>query len=174
MGCITPIGNNLSEFWSNVLQGKSGAGEITKFDSSKHKTHFACEVKNFSPEDFIEKKELRKMDLCSAYALITADEAIRNAKINFDDADRQRCGVLFSSGIGGLQSLEDQLEEYFRGCDPTRFSPFFITKMILNMPSGLIAIKHNLQGINFAPVSSLCFIKPCVNMCLQLYQIRTC
>lgn len=154
MGCLTPIGNNLIEFWSNALQGKSGAAEITKFDASKHKTHFACEVKNFNPEDFIEKKELRKMDLCTAYALITADEAIRDAKLNFEEANRQRCGVLFSSGIGGLQSLEDQLEDYFKGGDPTRFSPFFITKMILNMPSGLIAIKHNLQGINFAPVSA--------------------
>lgn len=154
MGCLTPIGNNVAEFWENILKGKSGAGPITKFDASDYKTQFACEIKNFNPEDFIDKKELRKMDISSAYAIVSADEAIKDANLNFDELDRQRCGVIFASGIGGLQSLEDQLEEFHDNGKVPRFSPFFITRMILNMPAGLISIKYGLQGLNFAPVSA--------------------
>ena len=154
MGCITPIGNNVTDYWENTLKGISGARKITKFDTSEYKTQFACEVKDFNPEEYIDKKELRKMDLCSAYALISANEAINNANLDFNEIDRERCGVIFASGIGGLQSMEDQLEEFFKGDEMPRFSPFYITKMITNMSAGLIAIKHNLQGINFASVSA--------------------
>lgn len=154
MGCLTPIGNNVADFWENILRGISGAESITKFDTSEYKTKFACELKNFNAENYIDKKELRKMDMSSAYALISADEAIRNSGLDFEQVDKERCGVIFASGIGGLQSLEDQLKEFHENNSSPHFSPFYITRMILNMPAGLIAIKYNLQGINFAPVSA--------------------
>lgn len=154
MGCLTPIGNNVFDFWRNALNGVSGAGNITKFDTSEYKTKFACEVKDFIAEDYIERKELRKMDMCSVYALVSADEAIRDSGVDLEKIDNERCGVIFASGIGGLQSLEDQLKEFHDNNSIPHFSPFYITKMILNMPAGLIAIKYNLQGINFAPVSA--------------------
>lgn len=154
MGCVTPIGNNVADFWKNILKGKPGAGKITKFDASEYKTQFACEVKNLKLEDFIDKKELRKMDISSAYALISADEAIVNSKLNLSEINKERCGVIFASGIGGLTSLEDQLAEFHENKEVPRFSPFYITRMILNMPAGLIAIKYGLQGVNFAPVSA--------------------
>lgn len=154
MGCVTPIGNNVADFWKNILKGKSGAGKITKFNASEYKTQFACEVKNLKLEDFIDKKELRKMDISSAYALISADEAIVNSKLNLSEINKERCGVIFASGIGGLTSLEDQLAEFHENKEVPRFSPFYITRMILNMPAGLIAIKYGLQGVNFAPVSA--------------------
>lgn len=154
MGCITPIGNNVTEFWNSLMEGKSGAATITKFDTEKQKTKFACEVKNFIPEEFIDKKELKKMDISSVYAMVAADEAVKNAGLDFDQVNPERCGVIFASGIGGIHTLEEQLEEFYSNGKTPRFSPFYIIKMILNMSSGLIAIKYNLQGISFAPVSA--------------------
>ena len=106
IGCITPIGNNVQTFWSNLKSGVSGAGRITKFDASKHKTQIACEVKDFQPENYIDKKSSKKIDLCSIYALAATEEAINDAKIDFSSIDKQRCGVIYASGIGGLQSME--------------------------------------------------------------------
>lgn len=154
MGCITPIGNDVYSFWNNVKSGVSGCAKITKFDSSNHKTQIACEVKNFNPEKFIDKKSSRKVDLCSLYALAATEEAVNDAKIDFSNIDRQRCGVIYASGIGGLQSLENQLKDYHEYKDPTKFSPFYITRMISNMPAGMITIKFNLHGLSFTPVSA--------------------
>ena len=154
LGCITPIGNDVTSFWNNVKLDVSGTGKITKFDASKHKTQIACEVKNFNIENYIDKKSSKKIDLCSIYALGATEEAICDAKIDFSNINKQRCGVIYASGIGGLNSLENQLEEYYSKNDPTKFSPFYITRMISNMPAGMITIKYDLQGLSFTPVSA--------------------
>ncbi len=154
IGCITPIGNDVQTFWSNLKLGVSGAGKITKFDASRHKTQIACEVKDFQLEKYIDKKSSKKIDLCSIYALAATEEAVNDAKIDFSSIDKLRCGVIYASGIGGLQSLEKQLEEYYIQKDPTRFSPFYITRMISNMPAGMITIKYGFQGLSFTPVSA--------------------
>ena len=154
VGCITPLGNDVSQFWNNIKSGVSGAGPITKFDASKHKTRFACEVKDFCLEDFFDKKTLRKIDICSVYALKSTEYAIKDAGIDFSEMDRNRCGVIFASGIGGLQSMESQLRQYYEDKDPLHFSPFYITRMISNMPTGMITIKYDLHGLSFTPVSA--------------------
>lgn len=157
MGCVTPIGNNMSEFWNSILSGKSGAGPITKFDSSNFKTKFACEVKNFHPENQIPLKELRKMDLVTQYALVATEEALGNSglKESLSMISKERIGVIYSSGIGGLQTLEEQLKEFYDNSQIPHFSPFYITKMISNMPAGTIAIRYGFEGLNYA-ITSAC------------------
>lgn len=154
MGALTPLGNNLEDFWKSLLAGVSGAGPITKFDPEKFKTRFACELKNFDPLDHIPKAEARKYDLFTQYALIAVEEALTNGKINFDRVDKNRVGVIWGSGNGGIGTFQDQVTEFVQGDGTPRFNPFFIPKMIVDIASGLISIKYGLRGINFTTVSA--------------------
>ena len=154
LGCLTPIGNNTEEFWEGLVNGVSGCTPITRFDTTNFKTKFSCQIQNFKAEDFIDKKEIRKMDLNTVYAMVAADEAVTDAGITTENSDPHRCGVIFTSGIGGLNSLELELKDYFTGSGVPRFNPFYITKMISNMPAGMIAIKYGFMGANFATVSA--------------------
>jgi 3-oxoacyl-[acyl-carrier-protein] synthase II len=154
LGAITPIGNSVPEYWNSLIQGKSGATTITRFDASALKTRFACEVKNFDPMLYMEKTEARKNDLFSQYALAATHECITDSAINFDTVARHRCGVIWATGIGGIGTFENEIRAYFSPENKGRISPFFITKMIPNMASGLISIKYGLYGASYATVSA--------------------
>jgi 3-oxoacyl-[acyl-carrier-protein] synthase II len=154
MGAITPIGNNVSEFWSSLVGGISGANLITKFDTTNFKTKFACEVKNFDPLQVIEKSEARKYDLFTQYALVSVNEAVSNAEINFETLNKDRIGVIWASGDGGVATFEEQFGEYKSGNGIPRFNPFFIPKRIINIASGVISIKYGLRGVNYTTVSA--------------------
>lgn len=154
LGALTPIGNTVAEYWNGLVSGKSGAAPITKFDTTLFKTKFACEVKDFDPLNFFDKKEARKMDGYSHYAIVAADEAIADAGLADNGVNKQRVGVIWASGIGGLYSFQEEVIAYANGNRNPRFSPFFITKMIANMASGLISIRHGFMGVNFTPVSA--------------------
>ncbi|MGB1206867.1 MAG: beta-ketoacyl-ACP synthase II [Chitinophagales bacterium] len=158
LGALSPIGNDTQTFWQNLLEGKSGAANITKFDASGFKTRFACEVKDFDPLNFIDKKEMRRLDRFSQYALVCSDEAVADARLNDAEIDKDRVGVIWSSGIGGLLTFQEQIEDYANrkaaGKSIARFNPFFIPKMILDIASGHISIKHGFRGPNFAVVSA--------------------
>ncbi|MFT4153604.1 beta-ketoacyl-ACP synthase II [Parafilimonas sp.] len=154
LGALTPIGNNMNDFWKSLVSGVCGAGPITRFDTAKFKTRFACELKNFNPLDFINKAEARKYDLFTQYAVIAADEAIADAHINFDELNRNRIGVIWGSGNGGINTFDQQLTEFVLGDGTPRFSPFFIPRMIVDIASGVISIRHGLRGVNFATVSA--------------------
>ena len=154
LGAITPLGNSVSEYWNTLTQGKSGAATITRFDASGLKTRFACEVKNFDPLRYMEKQEARKNDLFSQYALAATNECVSDSGIDFDKVDRNRCGVIWATGIGGIGTFENEIREYFSPEAKGRISPFFITKMIPNMASGLISIKYGLHGASYATVSA--------------------
>lgn len=154
LGAVTPLGNNVAESWQSLVNGISGAAPITKFDTSRFKTKFACELKNFDPLDFIEKSEARRYDLFTQYALVAAGEAVKNAEINFDTLNRNRIGVIWGSGNGGIGTFQEQVKEFARGDGTPRFNPFFIPKMIVDIASGVISIKYGLRGINFTTVSA--------------------
>ncbi|MFD1141983.1 beta-ketoacyl-ACP synthase II [Larkinella insperata] len=154
LGALTPIGNTVEEYWNGLVQGRSGAALITKFDPAHFKTKFACEVKGFDPLQFFDKKEARKMDEYSQYALVVADEAVKDAALVDDKVDPNRVGVIWASGIGGMYSFQEEVIAYGANNRNPRFNPFFITKMIANMASGLISIRYGFRGVNFAPVSA--------------------
>ena len=154
IGALTPIGNNLAEFWKNLKEGKSGAGPITKFDTSKFKTKFACELKGFDSKDHFDVKEIRKYDLFSQYALVAVDEAVKHGNIDFDTLNKDRIGVIWGSGNGGIQTFQDQMKEYCEGDGTPRFTPFFIPRILVDIASGIISIKYGLRGVNFCPVSA--------------------
>ncbi|WP_018464576.1 beta-ketoacyl-ACP synthase II [Segatella paludivivens] len=157
LGAITPLGNNINEFWENIVNGKSGAAPLTKFDCSKFKTQFGCEVKDFHPEEFLDRKELRSNDLFTQYAIAASDEAIKDSKLhpeNMSEAERSEIGVIWASGNGGIGTLEKELKEYYAGDGTPRFSPFLIPKMIVNMAAGVISIRNGLLGTNYATVSA--------------------
>lgn len=154
MGALTPIGNNLEEYWTNMKNGVSGAGPITKFDPEKFKAQFACELKNFKPEDHFDVKEIRKYDPFSQYALVAVDEAVKNANIDFESLNRDRIGVIWGSGNGGIQTFQDSMMEFCDGDGTPRFSPFFIPRILVDIASGIISIKYGLRGVNFCPVSA--------------------
>lgn len=154
IGAVTPIGNTVHDTWSNLLAGVNGVGPITRFDPSGFKTGFACEVKGFDPLNYFDVKESRKLDLFSQYSLVASDEAYRDARLPDADIDLTRAGVIWSSGMGGLGTLDEQLIEYATRLGKPRFSPFFIPKIIANMASGLISIAYNFQGVNFSIVSA--------------------
>jgi len=154
LGAITPLGNSVSEYWNALTQGKSGAATITRFNASGLKTRFAYEVKNFDPLQYMEKPEARKNDLFSQYALAATHECIAGSGIDFDKVNRNRCGVIWATGIGGIGTFENEIREYFSPEAKGRISPFFITKMIPNMASGLISIKYGLHGASYATVSA--------------------
>lgn len=154
MGALTPIGNNVDEFWTSMINGVSGAGPITKFDTSKFKTTFACELKGFDAKEHFDVKEIRKYDPFSMYALVATEQAVQDAGIDFEQLDRNRIGVIWGSGNGGIQTFQDQMIEYCDGDGTPRFTPFFIPRILVDIASGIISIKYGLRGVNFCPVSA--------------------
>ena len=154
LGAITPIGNTVQDYWNGLLGGVSGADRITLFDASKFKTQFACEVKGFDPVAYLDKKEARKVDRFTQLAIVSSDEAIKNAGITKDNINPDRTGVIFSSGIGGLLTFQEEVMAYAKGDGTPRFNPFFIPKMILDIAAGHISMRHGFRGPNFAVVSA--------------------
>ena len=154
LGALTPIGNTLPDYWEGLLSGVSGAAPITHFDASKFKTKFACELKGFDPLNFMDRKEVRKCDRFAQYALVATDEAIQDAGLDFDKEDKDRIGVIWGAGIGGLETFQNEVLNFADGDGSPRFNPFFIPKMISDIAPGLISMKHGLRGPNFATVSA--------------------
>lgn len=154
MGAITPIGNSVDEFWKNSIAGKSGVDLITKFDTTNFKTKFAAEVKGFNASEYFEKNEARKYDLFTQYAVAASEEAIMNANINFEQVNKDKIGVIWGSGNGGIQTFQDQVEEFVKGGKIPRFNPYFIPKIIADIPSGIISIRHGFRGLNFSTISA--------------------
>jgi 3-oxoacyl-[acyl-carrier-protein] synthase II len=154
IGALTPIGNTYEEYWNGLLNGISGADNITLFNASKFKTQFACEVKGFDPVAYLDRKEARKVDRFTQLAIVSSDEAIRHAGISKDTVDPDRTGVIFSSGIGGLLTFQEEVMAYAKGDGTPRFNPFFIPKMILDIAAGHISMRHGFRGPNFAVVSA--------------------
>ncbi|MCO5241661.1 MAG: beta-ketoacyl-ACP synthase II [Chitinophagaceae bacterium] len=154
IGALTPLGNSVSEYWHGLINGVSGANPITLFDASKFKTRFACELKHFEPTDFLDKKEARKIDRFTQTALVCSDEAVKNAGISKETVNPDRVGVIFSSGIGGLITFQQEVTEFAKGDGTPRFNPFFIPKMILDIAAGQISMRHGFRGPNYAVVSA--------------------
>lgn len=157
MGAITPLGNNVSDFWAGIKAGKNGVGEITKFDASKFKTRFACEIKNFETKKYLDKKEIKKYDLFTQYAIAATEEAIADAGIDFASWTEQQkycVGVAWGSGYGGISTFEQQLKEFNNGDGTPRFNPYFIPKMIVDIASGVISIRNKLRGPNYCTVTA--------------------
>jgi 3-oxoacyl-[acyl-carrier-protein] synthase II len=154
MGALTPLGNTPADYWNGLINGVSGAGPITKFDASKFKTRFACEVKDFDPNNYFDRKEARKLDGFSQYALVVAEEAVKDAGINLETINHDRVGVIWGSGIGGLKTFQDEVIAFGRGDGTPRFNPFFIPKMIADIASGHISMKFGFRGPNFTTVSA--------------------
>ena len=154
LGALTPIGNTLPAYWEGLLSGTSGAAPITHFDSSKFKTQFACELKDFDPLNFMDRKEARKCDRFAQYALVATEEAITDAGLDFEKEDRDRIGVIWGAGIGGLETFQNEVLNFAEGEGSPRFNPFFIPKMISDIAPGIISMKHGLRGPNFATVSA--------------------
>ena len=154
IGALTPIGNNLQDYWRALQEGVSGAAPITHFNAEKFKTRFACEVKGFKVTDFIDRKEARKMDLFCQYAMVASDEAIIDSALNFDKVNLDRAGVIWGSGIGGMNSFQQEALDFNKGNGTPRYNPFFIPKIISDIPAGHISIKHGFRGPNFTTVSA--------------------
>ena len=154
LGALTPIGNNIQEYWNGLINGVSGAAPITYFDASKFKTQFACELKNFNVEDFIERKEARKMDRYAQYAVVSSTEAMNDANFDLEKLDKDRAGVIWGSGIGGLETFQIEVLNFAAGDGTPKFNPFFIPKMIGDIACGHISIKYGLRGPNFGTVSA--------------------
>jgi len=154
LGAITPIGKNVKHYWDNLLKGVSGANKITRFDANKFKTQFACEIKDYNPLDYFNRKEARKLDRFSQYGIISAEEAIKDAELEFSKLDTNRIGVIFSSGIGGFETFEKEIIDYTNSNFNPRFNPFFIPKIISNGLSGIISINNGLRGVNYCPVTA--------------------
>ncbi|NHE55715.1 beta-ketoacyl-ACP synthase II [Cyclobacterium plantarum] len=154
LGALTPIGNTVDEFWNGLTNGVSGAAPITRFDASKFKTQFACEVKNLDISDFLDRKEARKIDPYTQYAMVAVEEAMNDSGLNLEKIDLSRAGVIWGSGIGGLKTFQDEVTDFVNGEGVPRFNPFFIPKMIADIAAGFISIKYGFQGPNFATVSA--------------------
>ena len=154
LGALTPIGNNVSEYWEALVAGKSGCANITYFDTEKFKTKFACELKNFDPLDHFNRKETRKLDRFAQYALVSSDEAIADANFELDQLDKFRVGVIWGAGIGGLETFQNEMTNFSEGDGTPRFNPFFIPKMIADIAPGNISIKHGFMGPNYTTVSA--------------------
>lgn len=154
IGALTPIGNDLDTFWSNLKAGKSGAAPITYFDTEKFKAKFACELKDFNLEDHFHVKQRRQYDNFSLYALYAVDQAVTQGNIDFESLNRNRIGVIWGSGNGGIQTFQDQMKEYCEGDGTPRFTPFFIPRILVDIAAGIISMKYGLRGVNFCPVSA--------------------
>lgn len=154
MGALTPLGNTVDDYWNGLINGVSGAAPITLFDASKFRTRFACELKGFDATQFLDRKEARKIDRFTQFALVVSDQAMADAGLHKDSIDPDRVGVVFASGIGGLITFQHEVTDFARGDGTPRFNPFFIPKMILDIAAGQISMRHNLRGPNFAVVSA--------------------
>lgn len=154
LGALTPIGNDVPSFWEGLRSGRNGAGPITRFDAAKFKTRIACELKNFDPDAYLDPKESKKMDPFTQYGLVAADEAIRDSGLRLDHLDKDRAGVIWGSGIGGLQTFQDEVRRYALGDGRPRFSPFFVPKMIADICAGYLSIRYGFTGPNFVTVSA--------------------
>ncbi|MBF24962.1 MAG: beta-ketoacyl-[acyl-carrier-protein] synthase II [Flavobacteriales bacterium] len=154
LGSLTPIGNNITEYWNGLVAGKSGANAITHFNAEKFKTQFACEIKNFDPNKYFDRKELRKYDDYTMYGMVAAEEAINDSQINLTTVDKNQVGVIWGSGIGGIKTFSHEVSEFVKGDGTPRFNPFFIPKMIADIAAGIMSIKYGFKGPNFATVSA--------------------
>jgi 3-oxoacyl-[acyl-carrier-protein] synthase II len=154
IGAVTPIGNNVADFWENLKNGKSGAAAITKFDTTLHKTKFACEVKNFDPLQIMDKQEARKMDLFTQYALVATNECIMDSGIDLEKVDKNMVGVIIATGMGGMSTFEDEILSFGQNGRNPRFSPFFITKMIPNIAAGQVSIRYGFHGVSYTLISA--------------------
>jgi len=172
IGIISPIGNNLEDYWKNLVNGVSGAGPITLYDASKFKTRIACEVKGFNPENYLERKEARKLDRFTQYALVASDMAMKDAGLTKENINPDRAGVIFGSGIGGVQTFQQEVSDFARGDGTPRYSPFFIPRMILDIASGQISMRHNLRGPNFAVVSACATSTNCIMEAFNILRLN--
>ena len=154
LGALTPLGNNVQDYWTNLLKGVSGAAPITHFDASKFKTQFACEVKGFDPKEHLDRKDVKRMDPYTQYAVVAAKEAVENSGLDLESIDLDRAGVIWGSGIGGLKTFQDEVKNFVEGDGTPRFNPFFIPKMIADIASGWISMKYSFRGPNFTTVSA--------------------
>jgi 3-oxoacyl-[acyl-carrier-protein] synthase II len=154
LGALTPIGNNIQEYWNALVNGVSGAAPITYYDTEKHKTKFACEIKNFNIEDFIDRKEARRMDKFAQYAIVASDEAIKDAGLTADNVDKYRVGVIWGAGIGGLETFQEEVLYYAKGDGTPKFNPFFIPKMIADIAPAHISMRNGYMGPNYTTVSA--------------------
>lgn len=154
LGALTPLGNTVNEFWTNLINGKSGAAPITKFDTNRFKTKFACEVKNFDPLNHFDRSEVRKMDPFTQYALVTSSEALSDSGLDLDTVNKERVGVIWGSGNGGFYTFQQEIMDFAKGDGTPRINPFFIPKVIVDIASGWISIKHGFMGLNFTTVSA--------------------
>ncbi len=154
LGALTPIGNNIEEYWEGLVNGKSGSAPVTYYDTEKFKVKFACELKNYNPEDFFDRKQARKLDKFAQYALVASDEAIEDSGLDLDAIDKFRVGVIWGAGIGGLETFQNEVMNFAEGDGTPRFNPFFIPKMIADIAPGNISIKHGFMGPNYTTVSA--------------------
>lgn len=171
IGCLTPLGNNLNDYWNGLVNGVSGADMITLFDAAKFRTKFACEVKNFDPTDYVDRKEARKMDRFTQLAIAASDQAISDAGLSKDNIDPDRSGVVLGSGIGGLTTFQNEVIDFARGDGTPRFNPFFIPKMILDIAPGQVSMRHNLRGPNFSTVSACASSTHAIGVALDLLRL---
>jgi len=171
LGAVTPIGNNVEDFWANLIKGKSGAAAITKFDTTNHKTKFACEVKDFDPLQYINRQEARKMDLFTQYALAATDECMNDSGIDLETCDRNKIGVIVATGIGGMQTFEEEILAFGENGKIPRFNPFFITKMIPNMATGQISIRYGLHGMSYSIISACASSNSAIANALDLIRL---
>ncbi len=174
LGALTPLGNNLKDYWEGLVSGRSGAAPITRFDPAKFKTRFACEVKGFNAEDFFDRKEARKMDPYAQFALVCSDEAIKDSGLLADSTDRDRVGVIWGSGIGGLKTFQDECIGFGKGDGTPRFNPFFIPKMIADSAAGLISMRHTLRGPSYVTVSACASGNNSMIDAFNLIRLGTC
>lgn len=154
LGALTPIGNNIEEYWQGLISGKSGAAPITYYDTEKHKTKFACEVKNFNIEDYIDRKEARRLDKFAQYAIVASDEAIKDSNLDLEKINKYKVGVIWGAGIGGLETFQDEVLYYAKGDGTPKFNPFFIPKMIADIAPAHISMRNGFMGPNYTTVSA--------------------
>lgn len=154
LGTINPLGNDIDTFWENTIKGKSSTGIITRFDASKFRTQIACEIKNFEPQKYLDRNEIKRTDLFTQYALYSASQALEDSGLDISALDPFDIGVIWGVGQGGMETFENEVQNYVTGNYTPRFSPFFIPKLIVNMASGMISMKFGLQGINYTTVSA--------------------
>ena len=171
IGCITPLGNNLQDYWQGLVDGVSGADMITLFDASKFRTRFACEVKGFDPTDYMDRKEARKIDRFTQLAIGASDQALQDAGLNSSNINPDRTGVVLGSGIGGLITFQNEVIEFAKGDGTPRFNPFFIPKMILDIAPGHVSMRHNLRGPNYSTVSACSSSTHAINTSLDLLRL---
>ncbi len=174
LGALTPIGNNIEQYWNSLVNGVSGAAPITHFDAAKFKTRFACEVKNFEPKDFIDRKLARKMDKFTQYAMVASDEAISDANLDLETLNKYRVGVIWGAGIGGLETFQNEVLNFSKGEGSPRFNPFFIPKMIADIAPGMISIKYGFMGPNYTTVSACASSANSMIDALNTIRLGTC